>query len=194
MTRSEQAEHPEALSSPEDSVLTCGELDASSEGRGALARLLAGYGLELVTVADGAEIPGSYWGAPEAGLLRHRVYVRGDTPVHSALHEACHSLCMDSQRRAELDTDAGGDDLEECGVCYLQILLAERLPGVGSPRLCADMDAWGYSFRVGSTAAWFQEDAEDARRWLQEHDLLDAEGQITGRTRREVSTSPAPLN
>jgi hypothetical protein len=177
----------------EASVLTCGELDVTPHGHGALARLLAGYGLELVTVVDGADIPGSYWGAPEAGLLEYRVYVRGDTPVHSALHEACHSLCMDSRRRAALDTDAGGDDLEECGVCYLQILLAERLPGVGSARLCADMDAWGYSFRVGSTAAWLEQDAEDARRWLQEHDLLDSEGRVTGRRRRDPSTSHTVL-
>ena len=25
---------------------------------------------------------------------------------------------------------------------------------------------WGYSFRLGSAAAWFAEDAEDARDWL----------------------------
>jgi hypothetical protein len=31
----------------------------------------------------------------------------------------------------------------------------------------ADMDAWGYSFRLGSTRAWFEADAEDAREFLQ---------------------------
>ena len=36
----------------------------------------------------------------------------------------------------------------------------------------ADMDAWGYSFRLGSTRAWFERDAEDARAWLAERRLL----------------------
>jgi hypothetical protein len=29
-----------------------------------------------------------------------------------------------------------------------------------------DMDAWGYSFRLGTAAEWFELDAEDARNWL----------------------------
>ncbi len=29
--------------------------------------------------------------------------------------------------------------------------------------MCRDMDEWGYSFRLGSAANWFAEDAEDAR-------------------------------
>ena len=37
-----------------------------------------------------------------------------------------------------------------------------------SARLMADMDAWGYSFRLGSARAWFENDAEDARRSLRE--------------------------
>ena len=98
--------------------------------------------------------------------------MRPDTPLHSALHEACHWLCMDAGRRRGLHTDAGGDDIEECAVCYLQILLADRLPGVGRARLMQDMDAWGYSFRLGSAAAWFESDADDARAWLQERGLL----------------------
>jgi hypothetical protein len=53
----------------------------------------------------------------------------------------------------------------------LQIVLADGLPGVGSDRLMADMDAWGYSFRLGSTRAWFENDAEDARAWLREKEL-----------------------
>ena len=81
---------------------------------------------------------------------------------------------MDAARRAGLHTDAGGDDVEECAVCYLQILLADRLPGVGRARLMRDMDAWGYSFRLGSTAAWFEHDAEDARAWLRERGLPSA--------------------
>jgi hypothetical protein len=79
---------------------------------------------------------------------------------------------MDASRRAGLHTDAGGDDIEECAVCYLQVLLADRLPGVGQARLLQDMDAWGYSFRLGSAAAWFETDADDARAWLRGRGLL----------------------
>ena len=164
--------------SREATVQTCAEV-----GFEPLAKLLAGYGLELCQAGDGEEIPGSYWGPPEAGLVGCRVWVRGDTPVHSMLHEACHALCMDPDRRARLDTEAGGDDLEESGVCYLQVVLADTIPGVGRRRLMADMDAWGYSFRLGSTRAWFEDDADDARRWLIEHGLLGATGGITGRWR-----------
>ena len=141
---------------------------------GALGRLFQSYGLELCPVAAGDPIPGTYWGDPEAGLVGSGVHVRPDTPVHSALHEACHAICMGPERRVELHTDADGDDREENGVCYLQILLAERLPGVGSDRLMADMDAWGYSFRLGSSRAWFENDADDARSWLAERGLLPA--------------------
>lgn len=139
---------------------------------GALADLLAAYGLSVVPVPAGAYIPGSYWGESEAGLVGSALHVRPDTPVHSALHEAAHFICMDEGRRAGLDTDAGGDDAEECAVCYLQILLADRLPGVGRGRIMSDMDAWGYSFRLGSTRRWFHGDAEDARRWLLDRGLL----------------------
>ncbi len=132
----------------------------------ALARLLGEFGLELVRVLDRAEIPGSYWGAPEAGVIGHRVYVRGDTPVHSALHEACHLIVLPPERRAQVHTDATDSIAEEDATCYLQILLADRLPEVGSARLMADMDAWGYTFRLGSARAWFERDAEDARAWL----------------------------
>ena len=110
--------------------------------------------------------PGSYWGASEAGLRGERLLVRPDTPIHSALHEGSHFICMNSPRRTALDRDAGGDDLEEAAVCYLQVLLAAQLPGVGGARLMRDMDAWGYSFRLGSTQAWYQADAQDARDWL----------------------------
>jgi hypothetical protein len=81
---------------------------------------------------------------------------------------------MDGERRRRLHRDAGGDDLEEAGVCYLQILLADHLPGVGRNRLMRDMDAWGYSFRLGSAQAWFEYDAEDARAWLIDHGLVTA--------------------
>jgi hypothetical protein len=137
-----------------------------------LARLLARYGLVLREVPPGEAIPGSYWGAPEAGIVGDDVFVRPDTPVHSALHEACHLICA-GDRRAAIDTDAGGTYAEEDAVCYLQIVLAERLPGIGAGRLMADMDAWGYTFRLGSARAWFERDAEDARAWLVERGLLD---------------------
>ncbi len=159
-------------------VLTCRELAA-----GAVPALLGRFGIEVVEVARGEPIPGSYWGAPEAGIRSATLYVRGDTPVHSALHEGCHLICADAERRRTLDTDAGGSDPEENGVCYLQVLLADHLPGVGRERLMADMDAWGYSFRLGSTRAWFERDAEDARAWLEEHGLLTPAGEPTWRSR-----------
>ena len=144
-----------------------------------LEDLLARYGLELARVPDGQPIPGSWFGDPEAGLIGNRLFLRSDTPLHSALHESCHYVCMDEKRRAALHTDAGGDYDEENGVCYLQILLADELPGYGRERMFADMDAWGYSFRLGSARAWFEKDAEDALRWLRDHGLADEHGKPT---------------
>jgi hypothetical protein len=137
----------------------------------ALAGLLACYGLQLHRIADGAKIPGSFWGEPEAGVIAHDVYVRDDTPVHSLLHEACHLIVLPPQRRALVHTDATDSDIEEDATCCLQIILADQLPGVGRARLMEDMDAWGYSFRLGSAQAWFEQDAEDARAFLQERGL-----------------------
>jgi len=134
--------------------------------------LLARYGLALERVADGAPIPGSYWGEPEAGVIGAAVYARGDTPVHSLLHEACHLVVAPAERRATIHTDASDSQDEEDATCYLQILLADYLPGVGSTRLMDDMDAWGYTFRLGSARAWFERDAEDARAWLAGRGLL----------------------
>jgi len=152
----------------------------SSIDRLAVAMLLRRYGMELVLVAPEEGIPGSYWGESEAGLRGDRLYARLDTPVHSMLHEACHYICMTPERRSGLDRDAGGDDPEESAVCYLQVLLADELPGVGRQRLWADMDAWGYSFRLGNSRAWFEEDAEDARDWLRRHGVIDAADRTTG--------------
>jgi hypothetical protein len=148
--------------------------------RVALALLLARYGLSLTLVAPEEEIPGSYWGDSEAGLRGDSLYARLDTPLHSVLHEACHYVCMTPERRAGLDRDAGGDDLEESAVCYLQLLFADELPRIGRARLFTDMDAWGYSFRLGNTRTWFEEDAEDARHWLWEHGIIDAAGVLSG--------------
>ncbi len=115
-----------------------------------VAGLLRKYGLSIDRLPDGHSINGSYWGEPEAGVVGDRVFVRGDTPIHSLLHETCHIVCMTPERRTKLEGDAGGDDLEECAVCYLQIVLADELPGAGKERLMQDMDDWGYSFRLGS--------------------------------------------
>lgn len=130
-----------------------------------IVRLLLRFGLDLRVVDIAQDIPGSYWGGSEAGLRGSTLFVRADTPVHSLLHEAAHYICMTPERRAGLDRDAGGDDAEECAVCYLQVLLAGAL-GVPRPAACADMDAWGYSFRLGSAQRWFEQDAQDARAWL----------------------------
>jgi len=141
-------------------------------GRSALQALLVRLGLELEIVPDGSTIPGSYWGASEAGLKSNRVFARADTPLHSVLHEACHFVCMTPDRRRGLNTDAGGDYDEENAVCYLQILLADQLVGTDRERMFADMDAWGYTFRLGSARAWFEQDADEARQWLEANGLV----------------------
>ena len=153
--------------------------------RVAVALLLTRFGLELTLIGPGEEIPGSYWGDSEAGLRGERLYARLDTPVHSILHEAGHYICMSPERRAGLDSDAGGDDLEEAAVCYLQVLLAGELPAVGRARMLADMDSWGYSFRLGSTRSWFEGDAADARAWLERHAIVEAGGRVTGSLRAQ---------
>lgn len=152
----------------------------------ALQTLTDKFSLTLVIEAQEKAITGSFWGDSEAGIVANNVYVRADTPIHSLLHETCHTICMDAARRSGLDRDAGGDDLEEAAVCYLQILLAEHIPGVGSNRLMRDMDAWGYSFRLGSTGAWFASDAEDAAAWLLEEGLINAAGMPTFKLRGGV--------
>lgn len=133
---------------------------------------LSGLGVDLKRVADGQAIPASFWGEGEAGVIGRCVYARGDTPLHSILHTAAHVLCMDEARRARLHTDCGSDDAEEEAVCYLEVLLADRVPGYDRQRLFADMDAWGYHFRSGSAAAWFAGDTDDARQWLQTRGLI----------------------
>lgn len=144
-----------------------------------VTRLLSYYGLSLKMIAAGIDIPGSYWGDEEAGLIANKLLLRGDTPLHSILHEACHYVCMDDSRRAGIDTDAGGDYAEENAVCYLQILLSEHVKSFGKERMFRDMDSWGYTFRLGSARAWFEKDAEDARSWLLHRQLIDRQQQPT---------------
>jgi hypothetical protein len=133
----------------------------------------------------GVDIPGSFWGDEEAGLVGNTLKAREDTPLHSILHETCHYICMDEERRSGLNTNAGGDYDEENAVCYLQILLADEIAGFDRNRMMADMDAWGYTFRLGSARAWFEQDAEDARCWLLGHKLISSEGVPTFKIRTE---------
>ena len=144
-------------------------------GAADVAALLARYGLALAPVADGAPIPGSYWGEPEAGLVGATVHARGDTPVHSLLHEAAHLIVLPPERRAAVHTDATDSVEEEDAVCVLQSLLGDALPGVGGTRVLADMDAWGYTFRLGSARSYVEHDASEAWAWLQRAGLVSAE-------------------
>lgn len=161
-------------------VLLCSEINPDH-----LSSLLARYGMQVKRVNTDENIPGSFWQSPEAGLVGNVLYVREDTPVHSALHEACHYICMDQRRRKNLDTDAGGDYEEENGVCYLQILLAEHIDEMGRERMFSDMDEWGYSFRLGSSRAWFEQDAEDVVEWLQQCGLVGSDTRPTWKVRQQ---------
>ncbi len=159
---------------PPDDVLIdeAAVLRLSALPRGALDELVARYGLSLEWVTPGEPIPGSFWGDDEAGIIGETLYVRPDTAVHSALHEFAHIVCMDEARRAAAHTDAGSDDVEEEAVCYLQILMADHLKGFGRERALADMQAWGYTFRVGSPGDWFVRDADRAVEWLLNQGLV----------------------
>ena len=139
-----------------------------------LENLLRKFQLVLILIEENSKIPGTYWGEPEAGLIKNQVYVRPDTPIQSLLHEACHVICVDGERRKNLHTDAGGrTPAEENGVCYLQILLSDEIPEMGQKRMLQDMDDWGYSFRLGSAKRWFEEDSDDAKEWLIRYGLID---------------------
>ena len=138
------------------------------------AALLQRYGLTLQRVDNGAPIPGSYWGECEAGIIGNTVYARGDTPVHSLLHEACHLIVLPHEHRIGVHTDATDSIEEEDAVCVLQTLLGDALPGVGCERVFTDMDSWGYTFRLGSARAYVEHDAESAWAWLQMRGLIDS--------------------
>jgi hypothetical protein len=150
-----------------------GVLRVGAAADSAVIQLTGRFGLELRQHSADQALPGSYWGDSEAGLRGNVLYVRADTPLHSLLHELSHYVCMSKERRAGLDRDAGGDDAEECAVCYLQILLADELPVLGRDRMFADMDAWGYTFRLGSSRDWFEHDASDACIWLRQNGVID---------------------
>ena len=154
-------------------------LTVADIGHEVLSEFLGRFDLELIVQPTDEVITGSFWGDSEAGIVGHSIFVRPDTPVHSLLHESSHVICMDGDRRSRLDRDAGGDDLEESAVCYLQIVLADHIVGVGRERIMADMDTWGYSFRLGSTRAWFENDADDAKEFLLNHNLIDTLGEPT---------------
>lgn len=134
--------------------------------------LLGCFSLELIVLPDGEPILGSYWGECEAGIIGSTVYVRRDTPIHSLLHEAGHLMVMPKERRASVHTNATDSIAEEDATCYLQLLLANSINGFGFERACADMDLWGYTFRLGSARAWFENDAEDAQQFLFECGIL----------------------
>jgi hypothetical protein len=151
------------------SVLTLREL-----GFNAPRALLAHFGLELVQVPDSDPIPGSYWGESEAGLIGHTIHARADTPVHSLLHEAAHLIVLPSEKRALVHTDATDSVAEEDAVCVLQALLGDALPDVGRERIWADMDPWGYTFRLGSARAYFEQDADAAFALLVERGIIDS--------------------
>lgn len=145
-----------------------------------IKHLFAPYHLNVEITAEDQDIPGSYWGNPEAGLIADKLYVRSDTPIHSLLHEGCHYICMDDARRAVLHTDAGGEFEEENAVCYLQILLADQITGYSANQCMADMDEWGYTFRLGSTRLWFEQDADDAQAFLKAKNLFPGTQAIPG--------------
>ncbi|MEO7072542.1 MAG: hypothetical protein ABI300_06065 [Rhodanobacter sp.] len=162
--------HPDKSAPPADAASQV--LCLRDIGVVAAAALLARYDLWLEHVPEATPIPGSYWGESEAGVIGNRVYARDDTPVHSLLHEACHLIVLPVDRRLAVHTNATDSVEEEDATCYLQIVLSDALPGVGRNRLMADMDAWGYSFRLGSTRAWFDNDAGEAQAFLRERALL----------------------
>ncbi len=140
--------------------------------------LIARYRLELVQVEDNQVIPGSFWGECEAGVIGHRVYARHDTPVHSLLHEACHLIVMPEEKRADVHTNATDSVAEEDAVCILQALLGDELAGVGRERIWADMDTWGYTFRLGSAKAYFENDANEAFAFLLAGRLINTSHQL----------------
>ena len=161
-------------------VIACSELPEN-----ALKNLLTPYQLEIKMVSNHTDIPGSFWGENEAGLIGNILYLQDATPLHSALHEACHYICMDNARREVLDTNAGGGYDEENAVCYLQLILSDHLAGYSKKQQFTDMDEWGYTFRLGSAERWFNVDADDAKQWLIEKELISSNEEPKWRLRAD---------
>lgn len=150
---------------------------------GSICKVLNRYNLVLNTVASHTDIPYSFWGAPEAGRKNNQLYVRADTPLHSILHEASHYVCMSQNQRCLDSYDTGVSVFEENATCFLQILLSDHICGYNRAQHMQDMDNWGYSFRLISANAWFQQDAEDTRQWLQNYNIIDKCCSITWKLR-----------
>ncbi len=140
--------------------------------------LLARYKLELIQVEGNEPIPGSFWGECEAGVIGNKVYARPDTPVHSLLHEACHLIVLPEEKRIEIHTDATDSVAEEDAVCVLQAILGDELCSVGRERVWADMDEWGYTFRLGSAKAYFENDAHSALQFLIDKKIINSLHQL----------------
>jgi len=150
-----------------------------------IKELLSRYGIQINCSEPGIAIPHSFWGTPEAGRKKNRLYIRGDTPIHSILHESCHYICMLAEQRTLKKVDAKGSAMEENATCYLQILLAEHIDGYSRSQLMKDMDDWGYSFRLGSTHSWFTQDAEEVQQWLTIQQIINTQGKPTWKLRNK---------
>ena len=148
-----------------------------------IKQLLSNYGIYVHCLNFDKDIPYSFWGAPEAGRLGEQLYLRGDTPIHSILHESAHYVCMPEIQRNDAEIDAKGSAIEENATCYLQILLADHIDHYSREQLMNDMDAWGYSFRLGSAYEWFTKDATEVKDWLVSHNLITANSKITWQLR-----------
>ncbi|MGH1537992.1 MAG: hypothetical protein ACRBDX_08085 [Gammaproteobacteria bacterium] len=146
--------------------------------------LLLRYGMQISDVGAGEDIPHSFWGSPEAGRIKDHLYIRGDTPLHSILHEACHYICMPADQRSLDQVDAKGTTTEENATCYLQILLSDHIEDYSRSQLMKDMDDWGYSFRLGSTHSWFFQDAQDTQQWLISQQVINEHGKPSWKLRK----------
>ena len=155
-------------------VLRLKDIDASG-----IKSLLQQYGLTFSLLPIDTDIPGSFWGDEEAGLIQNTLHARLDTPIHSILHESCHYICMTRERRESLHTNAGGTQDEENAVCYLQLLLCNEINTISAERMMEDMDSWGYNFMLGSCQAWFEQDAEESKQWLLNHQLISQDNKAT---------------
>lgn len=146
--------------------------------------LFVRYSLNLQHVPVNQDIPYTFWGSPEAGRYKATLFARDDTPIHSLLHEACHYICMPPEQRQSHNIDAGGSVLEENASCFLQILLSDYIDGYDKHIHLHDMNTWGYSFRLGSSARWFYADSDEARKWLIQYGLIDSYNQPTWQLRK----------